>query len=159
MPADGVPPEIKRLRSPNGGVLSGGVFTNVCRQYCINQEFTNTNNSEPKGVAERALGINLNAALAARIQAPIPFTHVESPPSETIAAAGVRWACDALNHTATTSNPANKSRQELWYGTAAPISPHPFLCPGYCRWNRPSKSFPRCESCFYLEPGIGHLRD
>ena len=95
---------------------------------CINQEFTNTNNPELKNVTERALGIILNAALAARIQARILFPHVESPPSETFVAAGVHWACEALNHTPTTSNPANKSRQELWYGKAAPTSPHPCLC-------------------------------
>ena len=39
-------------------------------------------------------------------------------------------------------------------GITAPVSSS-----GYCRWNRPSKSFPRCESSFYLGPGIGHPRD
>ena len=47
----------------------------------------------------------------------------------------------------------------MWYGKAAPASPHPFLRSGYCRWNRPSKSFPRCESNFYFGPGIHPPRD
>ena len=38
-------------------------------------------------------------------------------------------------------------------------SPYPFLRSGYCRWDRPSKSFPRRESSFYLGPGIDHPRD
>ena len=47
----------------------------------------------------------------------------------------------------------------MWYGTAAPASPHPFLRPAYCRWKRPSMSHPQAESCFYLGPGIDHPSD
>ena len=156
---DGVPSEVERVRSDNGGEFFGGEFGDVCRQYCIKQEFTNAKSPELNGVTERALGIIQNAALAARIQAPILFHHVELPRSETLSAEAVQWACEALNRTATTSNPGNKSPYEMWHGKAAPASPHPFLRPGYCRWNRPSKSFPRCESSFYLGPGIDHPRD
>ena len=151
---DGVPSELERVRSDNGGEFFGGEFGDVCRQYCIKQEHTNAKSPELNGVAERALGIIQNAALAARIQAPILFPHVELPPSETLWAEAVHWACEALNRTVTTSNPGNKSPYEMWHDKAAPASPHPFLRSGYCRWNRPSKSFPRCESSFYLGPGI-----
>ena len=51
----------------------------MCRQYCIKQEVTNAKSPELNGVAERALGIIQNAALAARIKAPILFPHVELP--------------------------------------------------------------------------------
>ena len=71
----------------------------------------------------------------------------------------MRWANDALNHTATTANAGNKSSREMWYGTAAHASPHPFLRPAYCRWKRPSKLFPTAESCFYFGPGIDHPSD
>ena len=74
-------------------------------------------------------------------------------------AEAVHWACEALNRTATTANSGNKLPHEMWYGNAALASPHPFLRPGYCRWNRPSKSFPRCESSFYLGPGINYPHD
>ena len=47
----------------------------------------------------------------------------------------------------------------MWYGEAAAVSSHLFLGPGYCRWNRPSNLFPRCESSFYLGPVIDHPRD
>ena len=47
----------------------------------------------------------------------------------------------------------------MWHGKAAHPSPHPFLRLEYCRCNRPSKSFPRCENSFYLGPGIDHPRD
>ena len=69
------------------------------------------------------------------------------------------WSCDDLNLTVTTANPGNKSPHELWHGAAAPPSPHPFFHPGYCRWNRPSTSSPRAESCFYSGPGIDHTSD
>ena len=71
----------------------------------------------------------------------------------------MHWSCDTLNHTAITANPNNKSPHEMWHGTAASTSPHPFLRPAYCRWNRPSKSSPRAESCFYLGPSIDHPSD
>ena len=156
---DGVPVKVKKVRSDNGGEFFGGEFRDVCRQHCVRQVFTNAKSPELNGVAERALGNIQNAALAARIQAPILFPHVELPPSETLWAEAVHWACEALNRTAITSNPGSKSPYEMWHGKAAPTSPHPFLRPRYCRWNRPSKSFPRWESSFYLGPGIDHLRD
>lgn len=47
----------------------------------------------------------------------------------------------------------------MWHGTATPASPYPFLKPRHFGWNRPSKSFPKTESCFYVRPSINHLRD
>ena len=146
------------VRSDNGGEFFEGGFGGVCRQYCVKQEFTNAKSPELNGVAERALGIIQNAALAARIQAPILFPHVELPTSEALWAEAVHLACEALNRTASTSNTDSKSPYEMWHGKAAPASPHPFLRPGYCRWNLPSKSFPRFDSSFYLGPGIDHPR-
>ena len=71
--ADGLPSEVETVRSDNGGEFFGGDFECACRQYCIKQEFTNAKSPELNGVTERALGIIQNAALAARIQAPILF--------------------------------------------------------------------------------------
>ena len=157
--ADGVPSKVEIVRSDNGGEFFGGEFGEVCKQFCIKQEFTNANSPKQNGVVERALGILQNAALAACIQAPIIFPLVQLPPTESLWAEAVHWSCEALNHTATTANPGNKSPHEMWHGAAAPASPHPFLRPAYCRWKRPSKSSPRAESCFYLGPGIDHPSD
>ena len=126
----------------------------MCKQHFIKQEFTNANSLKQNGVVERALGIIQNAGLAAYIQAPIIFPHVQLPPTNSLRAEAVHWACDALNHTATTANPGNKSQHEMWHGTAAPALPHPFQRPAYCRWKRLSKSCPRAES-FFL-PRAGH---
>ena len=134
--------------SVNGGEFFGVDFEGVCRQYCIKQEITNAKSPELNGLAERALGIIHNAALAARIQALILFLHIELPSSETLWAEAVHWACEALNRTTTTSNPRDKSPHEMWYGKGSPASPHAFPRPGYCRWDRLSKSFPRYESSF-----------
>ncbi|CAM9165641.1 unnamed protein product, partial [Laminaria digitata] len=147
---NGVPSKVEIVRSDNGGEFFGGQFGEVCKQFCIKQEFTNADSPKQNGVVERALGIIQNGGLAACIQAPIIFPLVQLPPTESLWAEAVHWSCDALNHTATTANPGNKSPHEMWHGAAAPASPHPFLRPAYCRWNRPSKSSPRVESCFYL---------
>ena len=100
-------------------------FTSVCSQFGIKQEFMTAKCPESSGVAERGLGIIDKAALAARIQAPIIFSHVRLPPTDSLWAEAMHWACDALNHTATISNPSTNSPHELWYGSPAPASPHP----------------------------------
>ena len=141
--------------SDSGAKLCGGDFVDVCRKYCIKEDFTNAKSPTLNGVAQRALGITQNAAIAARIQAPILFPHVKLPPSEALWVEAIHWACESLNRTATT-NLRNMSPHEMWYGKAVPASPHPFLRPGHCRW---SKSFPRCESSFYFGPDIDHFRD
>ena len=146
--ADGVPTKVEIVRSDNGGKFFREEFGEVCKQYCIKQEFTNA--KYQNGLAERVLGIIQNAVLAACIQAPIIFPLVQLPPTESLWAEAVHWSCDALNHIATPANPGKKSPHEMWHGTAAPASPHPFLRPAHCRWNRPSKPSPRAESCFYL---------
>ena len=93
------------------------------------------------------------------IQAPIIFPHIQLPPTIFLWVEAVHWDCDALNNTATTVNPGRASPHEIWYGTDAPASPHPFLRLAYCRWKRPLKSHPRAENCFYLGPGIHHPSD
>ena len=148
--ADGVPSKVEIVRSDNGGEFYRGEFGEVSKQDCIKREFTNANSAKQNGVVDRALGIIQNAALAACIQAPIIFPLVQLPPTESLWVEAVHWSCDALDHTATTANLGNKSPHEMWHGTAVPASPHPFLRPAYCRWNRPSKSSPRVENCFYL---------
>ena len=102
----------------------------MCRQYCIKWELTNAKCPELNGVAERALGIIQNAALAARIKAPILFPHVELPPSsEILWAEAVHRACETLNRTVRTTIPGNKSPHDMLQGKATPASPHPFLRP------------------------------
>ena len=154
--ADRVPSKVEIVRSDNGGEFSGGEFEEACKQHCIKQKFTNADSPKQNGVVERVLGIIQNAGLVACIQVPIIFPHVQLRRTKSLWAKAVHWACDALSHTVSTANPGNKSPHEMWYGTAAPASPHPFLCPAYCRWKRPSKPHPRAESCFYLGPGIDH---
>ena len=39
--ADGVPSKVEIVRSDNGGEFVGGEFGEVCKQFCIRQEFTN----------------------------------------------------------------------------------------------------------------------
>ena len=70
---------------------------------------------------ETYLGIIQKSGLAARIQAPINLPHVQLPLTKSLWAGTVRWANDTLHHTATTADPGNRSRHEMWHGTAAPV--------------------------------------
>ena len=99
----------------------------------IKQEFTPANGSHFNGVAERGLGIIAAVALAARIQGMQLFNHFQLPPTKPLWAEAMHWACDALNHIATTANPGNLSLFEMWHGKAKAAAPYPFLKPGYCR--------------------------
>lgn len=74
---------------------------------------------------------------------------------------GVAKGCLGIIEKATlaVANPQHKSPYAMWHGTVKPVTPHHFLRPGYCRWNRPSKSFPRAEIDFYVVPGTNPPRD
>ena len=97
--------------------------------------------------------------MAARIQAKVTFAHVQLPATDVLWAEAMHWACEALNHTACTANPDNKSPIEMWSGETSPASPFPFLKSACCRWKRHNKFLPKAESCFYLGPPRGHPRD
>ena len=157
--ADGLPSLVEIVRSDNGGEFFGGEFESVCNELLIKQEFTPAYSPQFNGVAERGLGMIETAAMAARIQAKVLFGHVQLPETDKLWAEAMHWACEAINHTACSSNPDSKSPNEMWFGEARPARPYPFLKPAYCRWQRPSKLLPKGESCFYVGPARDHPRD
>ena len=155
--ADGVWSKVEIARSD-----TGEYYMVVSLERCANCIASSRNLqtlTAQKRMVKRALGIIQNEVLAAGIQAPIIFLIVQLPPTGSLWAETVHWSCDGLNHTAVTANPGTKSPHEMWHGTADPASPHPRLRAAYCRWNRPSKSSPRAESCLYLGTGIEHPRE
>ena len=70
------------------------------------------------------------------------------------------WACNALNHTATTTNPGSKSRYEMCYGPL-PLAGEvwPFLKPAMYTTKRENKSQPKAQECYYVGPSVNHPRD
>ena len=157
--ADGIPSLVEIVRSDNGGEFFGGEFASVCNELLIKQEFTPAYSPQYNGVAERGLGLIEEAAMAARVQAKVFFGHVQLPKTDRLWAEAMHWACEALNHTACSANPDSKSPHEMWYGEARPVKPYQSLKPAYCKWQRPSKLFPKGESCFYVGPSRDHPRD
>ena len=156
--ADGIPSTVMAVRSDNGREFFGGAFGELCRKRCIKQEFTPADSPKYNGVAERALGLINDAATAARIQATELYPGAPDYPS--LWAEAVSWACHALNCTATTANPGDKSPYEMWYGSPPPRGAvWPFLKPAVCRVKRNNKSLPKAQDCYYVGPGIDHPRD
>ena len=69
-------------------------------------------------------------------------------------------ACNALNCTATTANPGDKSPYDMWYGSLPPRGAvWPFLKPAVCRVKRNNNSQPKAQDCYYVGPGVNHPRD
>ena len=156
--ADGIPSTVMAVRSDNGREFFGGAFGELCRKRCIKQEFTPADSPKYNGVAERALGLINDAAAAARIQATELYPGAPDYPS--LWAEAASWACHALNCTATTANPGDKSPYEMWYGSPPPRGAvWPFLKPAVCRVKRNNKSLPKAQDCYYVGPGIDHPRD
>ena len=106
--ADGVPSQVVTARSHGGGEFCGRKFGDLCRSRCTQQEFTTADNPQFNGVAERALGLIETAAMAGRIQARELFPEAQLPATESLWSETSHWACDALNRTATSADPANK---------------------------------------------------
>ena len=110
--AKGTPSVVMAVRSDNRREFFGGAFGELCRKRGIKQEFTPADSPKYNGVAERALGLINDAAVAARIQATELYSNAPDYPSFSAEAAS--WACHALNCTATTANPGDKSPYEMW---------------------------------------------
>ena len=104
------------VRSDGGGEFCGGKFGDLCRSRCNKQEFTTADSPQFNGVAERALDLIETAAMAGRIEARELFPGAQLPATESLWAEASHWACDALNRTATSANPTNKSPYEMWSG-------------------------------------------
>ena len=116
--ADGTPSTVMAVRLDNGREFLGGAFGALCRKRGIKQEFTPADSPKYNGVAERALELINDAAVAARIQATELYPSVPNYSSLWVEAAS--WACHALNCTATTANPGDKSPNVMWYGPPPP---------------------------------------
>ena len=109
--ADGTQTAVMAVRSDNGGEFFEGDFGKLCHKGGIKREFTPADSPKHNGVAERALALMNDAALAARIQAPVLHSGVPAYPS--LWAEAMSWACRVLNHIATTPNPGHNSPYEM----------------------------------------------
>ena len=155
--ADGTPSAVMAVRSYNGRDVFGGAFGELCRKRGIKQEFTPADSPKYNGVAERTLGLIDDAAVAACIQTTELYPSAPNYPS--LWAEAASWACHALNRTATTANPGDKSPYEILYGSPPPRGAvWPFLKPAVCRVKRNNKSQPKAQDCRYVGPGVKHPR-
>ena len=145
--ADGTSSAVMAVRPGNGREGSGGAFGELCRKRGIKQEPTPADSPKYHGVAEQALGLINDAAVAARIQE--TELNPSAPNYPPLWAEAASWACYALNCTATTANPGDKSPYEMWYGSPPPRGEvWPFLKPGVCRVKRNNKSQPKAQECY-----------
>ena len=106
--AGGAPSAVMAVRY-NGREFFGRAFGELCRTRGIKQEFTPADSPKYNGVAERALGLINDAAVAPRIQATELYPSALNYPSLWTEAAS--WACHALNCTATTAT----IRDVVWF--------------------------------------------
>ena len=144
--ADGTQSAVIAVQSDSGREFFGGAFGELYRKRGIIQEFTPADSPKYNGVAERALGLINDAAVAARIQA--TELHPGAPNYPSLWAKATSWACHALNCTATTANPGDKSPYEMWYGSPPPRGAvWPFLKPAVCRVKQNNKSQPKAQDC------------
>ena len=156
--ADGTPSPVMVVRSDNGGEFFGGDFGKLCRKRGIKQEFTPAVSPKYNGVAERALALINDTALAARIQAPVLYPGASTYPP--LWAKAVFWACHFLKRTASTVNSGEKYQYEMRYGSPPPPGEvWPFLKPPNCRVKRDIQSQPKAQDCYYVGPSVDPLRD
>ena len=156
--ADGTPSAVMCVRSDSGGNVFGGEHGTLCRKRGIKEEFTPADSPKYNGVAERALALINDTALAARIQARVLYPGAPSYPS--LWAKSVSWARNALIRTATKVNPGTKSPYEMEYGSP-PFAGQvwPFLKPTIYRVKRENNSQLEAQDCSYVVPSVNHPPD
>ena len=91
--ADGILSAVTTVRSDHGGEFFGGSFGKLCRKHDIKQEFTPADSSKYNDVAEGALALINDAALAGRIQAPVLYPS--APAYLSLWAEAVSWGCQS----------------------------------------------------------------
>ena len=116
--ADGTPSAVMAVRSDNRGEVSERISGNYAASGGIKPEFTPAGSPKYNGVAERALALINDSALAARIQAPVLYLDAKYYPS--LWTEAMTWRCHVLNRNATTSNSGDKSPYEMRYGSPPP---------------------------------------
>ena len=87
------------------------------------------------------------------------YPNQDIPSGDSLWAEQANWACHALNCTATTANPGNKTPHKMWHGSPPENNLLPFLKPGFCRVRRTDKLQRKAQRCWYLGPAPGYPRD
>ena len=154
----GTPSPVETVRTDDATEFKSGYFAYLCRERGSRQEFTTANSPQFNGVAERGIAMIESTGKAALIQAKCMFSGMGIPLSDSLWAAQAYWTCNALNFTATKANPKYKSSYEMWYGRT-PLSPFPFLKPGFVKRKRTNKLEPQAVPCFYEGPSPNRPRD
>ena len=127
----------------------------MCRNRNIRQAIARADNPEFNGIAERRIAMVESAGLAAHLQA--IAENPGAPKGALMWPERAFWACDALNRTATSANPENKS--PVGMRRKVPRSPFPFLRQGYAKRNRLHKLYPKAVLFFNLGPAPNRPRD
>ncbi|CAM9745032.1 unnamed protein product, partial [Sphacelaria rigidula] len=110
------PRKVEKVRRDGGGEFSEGAFEELCDREKIKQEKITADSPQSNGVAERAIDFIESAGLAAKIQASEIYPNQNIPTSKNLWAEQANWACHALNCTATSANPGNKTPHGMWHG-------------------------------------------
>ena len=132
------PRKIEKVRSDGGGEFLEGEFEQLCDKEKIKQEKTTADSPQFNAAAERAIGIIESAGLAAKIQALEMYPNQDIPSADSLWAEQANWACHALNCTATTANPGNKTPHEMWHGSPPENNLLPFLTVSYTHLTLPT---------------------
>ena len=149
-----VPFKVVIVRSDRGGRFRARNFGDLlCRSRGIMEELPMASSPQFSGVAERALGLVETAAMAGQNPASELFPGAQLPAPALLWAEASRWACDALNRTATTATPESKLLHGTWYDIPPPVVLLPFLTPGYyCKVKRDNKSQAKAHESFFSLP-------
>ena len=137
---------IKCIRTDNGGEFEGE-FQRELNRRSITQEYTPPDTPQYNRMAERALGLLREKAIAVMEE----LDHIDVP-REKLWAQAMLFACDTTNKSVTTSTVEGKSPCELWFGKA-PIPDHlrQVWLVGYARRSvRKHKMAPRGEKCAFM---------
>ena len=155
------------FRTANSAVYTTSTFVDCCNGLGIRRELTAPHTPQQNGRVESRLKKAIKAGHAARLEVNklFPVIHLEKrkgvrdPDGSSLWMESVLWACEGLNHSATTANNGMLSPHEVLLEDHPLMMVLPFCKPAYHRVSRRSKMDPQARPWFSLNCEYNHGSD
>ena len=159
----GVHGEVRCVLTDNGTEWVNEDFRTMLVDLGIARELTAVDGPKRNSRVERRIALVSEGTKAAFVEFPDQFSDITFPARTKSYAViwpeAFTWMDNCLNITAAVHKDDKRCAEEKLYGKRRVKQAWPFMMPGFCHRNRPTKVHDKGEQCFYLHSGNDHSFD